>query len=115
MKSEIDALKRELIQLKYQKRQQNEEFDILNWYTAVMEDGKCTKELWKELEQKRIDVEMLEGKIKVIKDENKLKVSAMREKLKKTKIALTKQNTEVVKPMVEQMKLSHISMLRYQT
>lgn len=44
---------------------------------------------------------MLEGKIKVIKDENKLKVSAMREKLKKTKIALTKQNTEVVKPMVE--------------
>lgn len=50
MKSEIDALKRELIQLKYQKRQQNEEFDILNWYTAVMEDGKCTKELWKELE-----------------------------------------------------------------
>ena len=50
LESEIDALKRELIQLKYQKRQQNEEFDILNWYTAVMEDGKCTKELWKELE-----------------------------------------------------------------
>ena len=46
MKYEIDALKRELIQLKRQRRQQNEEFDILNWYTAFMEEGKSTKELW---------------------------------------------------------------------
>ena len=51
--------------------------------------------------QKREDVKMLEGKLRVIQDEHNLKVSALREKLKKTKIALIKQNKEVVKPMVE--------------
>ena len=96
MKSLIDDLKKENNQLKYQKRQKNEEFKVLEWYTAVLEDGKNTKELWHELEQKRIDVEKLTGKLRVIKDEHKLKVAAIREKLKKTKLFLTKQNKEVV-------------------
>ena len=46
-------------------------------------------------------METLEEKLKVIEDEYKLKVATIREKLKKTKIQLTKQNKEVVKPMVE--------------
>ena len=115
MKSEIHALKKEIFQLNYEKRRQKEEIDVVNWYIQVMEDGKTTKELWHELVQKRKDVETLEEKLKVIEDEYKLKVATIREKLKKTKIQLTKQNKEVVKPMVEQMKLSHESMLRYQT
>ena len=61
-----------------------------------MEEGKNTKELWLELLQKREDVEMLEGRLKVINDDHKLKVAAIREKLKKTKIYLAKQNKEVV-------------------
>ena len=101
MKYEIEVLKQEINQLKYEKYQQNEESKVIDWYITVMEEGYCTKELWLELMQKRKDVEFLEGRLRVIQDEHNLKVSALRDKLKKTKLTLIKQNKEVVKPMVE--------------
>ena len=61
-----------------------------------MEDNINTKDMWHELVQKRKDVEMLESKLRIIQDEYKLKLAATREKLKKTKLVLNKQNKEVV-------------------
>ena len=101
MKTEIHALNKQIFQLNKEKDQEKEEFSIVNWYIYHMENGLISKSIWHELLKKRKDLKEAEEKLRNIEDVNNRKVATIREKLKKTKIQLIKQNKEVVKPMVE--------------
>ena len=49
-----------------------------------MEDGLNIRKIWRELMDKREELDKLKGQLRVIHDEHDLKVAAIRDKLKKT-------------------------------
>ena len=80
-----------------------------------MENGFNGKDLCIEIVKTKNQNKTLEKKIETIKAEHKLKIEKLTAKLEKTKHFLVKQNKEVVKPLLSEIKLSEEIKQRYKT
>ena len=90
-----------------------QEFDVVEWYTKVLEDGVDTKNLCIEMSKTKEKNRLLEERIEKMTVEHKVESTELRKKLKETKFYLKKQNVEVVKPLMQEISLVQEIKQRY--
>ena len=88
-------------------------FDVVEWYTRVLEDGVDTKDLCIEMSKTKEINRRLEEKIQKMAAEYSAESAELRKKLKEMKFYLKKQNTEVVKPLMQEINLVQEIKQRY--
>ena len=93
-------MKKEIWTLEIKNKVLRQEFDVVEWYTKVLEDGVDTKNLCIEMSKTKEINRKLEDKIQKMTVEHRVESEELRKKLKEMKFYLKKQNTEVVKPLM---------------
>ena len=99
------------VQLKLLQREHEqllEEFKVVNWYIQVFEEGRNTKTLLNDFIVAQEEIRQL--KENMSKRESKLlkKLTKKTIKLKETKEQLVKLNKEVVKPLIEEVRIKEL-------
>ena len=108
-------MKKEIWHQEIKNKVLRQEFDVVEWYTRVLEDGVDTKNLCIEMSKtKEINRKLME-KIEKMTLEHRIESTELRKKLKETKFHLKKQNTEVVKPLMQEINLVQEIKQRYKT
>ena len=108
-------MKKEIWHLEIKNKVLRQEFDVVEWYTRVLEDGVDTKNLCIEMSKtKEINRKLME-KIEKMTLEHRVESTELRKKLKETNFFLKKQNTEVVKPLMQEINLVQEIKQRYKT
>ena len=91
------------------------ELDVVKWYTEVLDNGIITKEVYIDMMKVKKENRRLVEKIATMIIEHESELSKLQTKLKNTKLYLTKTNNEVVKPLMQELKIAEELNQRYKT
>ena len=82
-----------------------DEFEIVQWYIKVMEQGSNTKTLLKDFIDAKAEIERLTELNKNLKASHDKRLKKLAEKLKESNRYIVKMQNNVVKPLIQEVKL----------